>query len=57
MGTARMARDAGVEMLVLVHHGAALDNESFRQEACSDAESIFDDEVTFAGEGFTLEMN
>jgi len=38
IGAAQMAREAGVKKLVLVHHGPALDDQAFREQACGASE-------------------
>ena len=49
-GAARMAREAGVEKLVLVHRGPGLEGEESEAQARSDVEWIFDGEVILADE-------
>lgn len=50
LGAARMARDAGVEKLVLVHRGPSLEPEESRQRAVADVASIYEGEVILADE-------
>ena len=49
-GAARMARDAGVEKLILVHRGPGLEGEESEARARADIGEIFDGEVVLADE-------
>ena len=49
-GAAKMARDAGVKRLVLVHMGPGLANDAARAKAQSDVRDIFPGEVIFSEE-------
>ncbi len=49
-GAAHMARDAGVEKLVLVHRGPALEGAESEDRALKDVRAIFDGEVILADE-------
>ncbi len=49
-GAARMARQAGVEKLVLVHRGPSLEGEESEARARADVARIFDGEVILADE-------
>ena len=49
-GAARMARDAGVKRLVLVHMGPGLSPEEARLKAEKDVGSVFKEEVVFSEE-------
>ncbi|HEX9890306.1 MAG TPA: MBL fold metallo-hydrolase, partial [Nitriliruptorales bacterium] len=53
-GAASMAREAGVDRLMLVHTGAALDGHG--EEAIADAGTEFPGEVLFAAELDTLDL-
>lgn len=55
-GAARMAREAAVGKLVLVHHGPQLDADDARQEACDQVAAGFDGEVVFANEGLVVRL-
>lgn len=49
-GAAEMARDAGVEKLVLVHRGPGLEAQESMERALADIGEIFQGEVVFADE-------
>jgi ribonuclease Z len=55
-GAAQMARDAGVETLVLVHRGPALDSHGSEESALEDVRSIFGGEIIFADELDVLDI-
>ena len=55
-GAARMARDAGVEKLVLVHRGPGLEGAESEQQALADVSAIFPGEVVFANELDVLDI-
>lgn len=56
LGAAEMARDAGVEKLVLVHRGPALEPSESVERALHDVSSVYDGEVVFADELDVLEL-
>lgn len=56
MAAARMARDADVDKLVLVHRGPGLEGSASEQRALADVSAIFDGEVVFADELDVLEV-
>lgn len=56
LGAARMARDAGVEKLVLVHRGPSLEPADSAERALHDVSSVFDGEVVFADELDVLDL-
>lgn len=49
-GAARMARDAGVEKLILVHRGPGLEGDESVERALADVAAVYDGEVVFADE-------
>ena len=55
-GAARMARDAGVEKLILVHRGPGLEGTESEQRALADVSAIFDGEVVLADELDVLDI-
>ena len=55
-GAARMARDAGVEKLILVHRGPGLEGADSEQRARADVSAIFDGEVVLADELDVLDI-
>lgn len=50
-GAGRMAAEADVKTLVLVHHGPQLDDPGVRASALAEASSNYDGEVIFGDEG------
>lgn len=50
IGAATMARDAGVEKLILVHRGPGLEGSDSEEKARNDVASIFDGELILADE-------
>lgn len=56
LGAAVMARDAGVEKLILVHRGPALEGEESEARALADVSAIFDGEVVLADELDVVEI-
>lgn len=55
-GAARMARDAEVKKLVLVHRGPGLEGTASEQQALADVKAIFDGEVVLADELDVLDI-
>lgn len=56
IGAARMAAEAQVEKLVLVHRGPALESEESAARALADVSAIFDGEVVMADELDVLDL-
>lgn len=50
LGAARMASEAGVETLILVHRGPGLESPAAEAKGLADIKSIYDGEVIFADE-------
>ena len=55
-GAARMARDAGVEKLILVHRGPGLEGTESEERARADVSAIYQGEVVFADELDVLDI-
>ncbi len=55
-GAAQMARDAGVEKLVLVHRGPGLEGHESTERARAEVSQIFDGELIFADELDILDL-
>jgi ribonuclease Z len=55
-GAAEMARRAGVDKLILVHRGPALEGEESEAKALADVRDIFDGEVILADELDVIEV-
>ena len=49
-GAAHLARDAGVEKLILVHRGPGLEGTEAEERALADVTAIYEGEVLFADE-------
>ncbi len=56
VGAGKMAADAGVSQLVLVHHGPQLDPVDQRDQALADVASVYDGPVVYAEQGFELDL-
>jgi ribonuclease Z len=56
-GAARMAQEAGVKKLVLVHSGPALASHGPMEKGISDVLKVYDGEVIFAEELMSLQLN
>ncbi len=56
VGAARMARDAEVEKLVLVHRGPGLEGAESEARARADVAAVYDGEVVFADELDVLDL-
>jgi len=55
-GAGQMAAEAGVDTLVLIHHGPQLDDAGPKAAALAEASSNFDGEVIFGDEGSKLRL-
>ncbi|MDH3250854.1 MAG: MBL fold metallo-hydrolase [Acidimicrobiia bacterium] len=55
-GAARMARDANVEKLILVHRGPGLEGDESVERALADVTAIYDGDVVFADELDVLDI-
>ena len=55
-GAARMARDAGVRRLVLVHMGPGLSGSEARGKAEADVQAVFPGEVVFSDELMSIPL-
>jgi len=53
---AKMARDAGVKMLILTHHGPRLNRPGVKEGAIGEIGRIFDGEIIFGRELMELEL-
>jgi ribonuclease BN (tRNA processing enzyme) len=51
-----MARDAGVEKLILVHRGPGLEGDESVERALADVIALYDGEVVFADELDVLDI-
>ena len=56
MGAARMAQEAGVKKLVLVHVGPNLSGRGNMEKGISDAKKIYEGELVFSDELMSVEV-
>jgi ribonuclease BN (tRNA processing enzyme) len=56
LGAARMAQEAGVKKLVLVHTGPTLSRQGEMEQGISDVKDTFGGEIVFAHELMTISM-